>query len=420
MTLYFERQKQSLFVWPIAFAMLLAAFLVGPIADLIAGYGRILVSPSVLLSDYLLIGGLGATLFNAATTLILHLLLLRLLKLKMTGPIFAALLTITGFAFFGKNIFNPLPMYFGIYLYAKATRTPFASHIRVVLFSSGIAPIVSFLIFGAGFSIPLGIAVAIASGVFVGFVLPVISANALKFHQGYNLYNTGFAMGVVSIFMTAILNTFGVLVPLSAAVNDQYHDGLLVATAVLSFGFILASLTKDHRGWTGFRSLIRRSGRISSDFLQDFKAESTLFNIGIMGFFCVVLILFTPIKVNGPVMGAILTIMGFAAFGKHPLNSLPVVLGAILAIQLTPIEWTMGPILAVLFVTGIAPLAGRFGFLPGLIAGFVHLLITSRALQFQGGFDLYNNGFAAGFVGAVLAPIFHAFFPAREGDPATK
>ncbi|MCK7487284.1 MAG: DUF1576 domain-containing protein, partial [Bacillus subtilis] len=64
------------------------------------------------------------------------------------------------------------------------------------------------------------------------------------------------------------------------------------------------------------------------------------------------------------VMGAILLIMGFAAFGKHPLNSLPVVLGAILAIQLTPIEWTMGPILAVLFVTGIAPLAGRFGFLP--------------------------------------------------------
>ncbi|MCK7487282.1 MAG: hypothetical protein MZU97_18575 [Bacillus subtilis] len=67
MTLYFERQKQSLFVWPIAFAMLLAAFLVGPIADLMAGYGRILVSPSVLLSDYLLIGGLGATLFSAAT-----------------------------------------------------------------------------------------------------------------------------------------------------------------------------------------------------------------------------------------------------------------------------------------------------------------------------------------------------------------
>ncbi|MCK7487283.1 MAG: hypothetical protein MZU97_18585 [Bacillus subtilis] len=51
--------------------------------------------------------------------------------------------------------------------------------------------------------------------------------------------------------------------PLSAAVNDQYHDGLLIATAVLGFGFILASLTKDHRGWTGFRSLIRHGERIS-------------------------------------------------------------------------------------------------------------------------------------------------------------
>ncbi|MCK7484105.1 MAG: hypothetical protein MZU97_00085 [Bacillus subtilis] len=36
--------------------------------------------------------------------------------------------------------------------------------------------------------------------------------------------------------MTAILNTFGVLVPLSAAVNDQYHVGLLVV--LFLFGFI--------------------------------------------------------------------------------------------------------------------------------------------------------------------------------------
>jgi hypothetical protein len=418
MTLFWERQKQSMFIWPIALAMLFAAFLVAPIMDIIAGYGRILTSNSVLLSDYLLIGGLGATLFNAATTLILHLFMLKALKLKMTGPIFAALLTITGFAFFGKNIFNPLPMYFGIFLYSKATKTPFRNYIIVMLFSSGIAPIVSFLIFGAGFSLPLGIVIALLSGTLIGFVLPAFGTHALRFHQGYNLYNTGFAMGVLSMFITAILNTFGILVPLSAAVNDEYHVGLLIATAVVSFLFLLAAITKDRRALTRFPALLRKSGRLVTDFLRDFGAESTLFNIGLMGFFCVILILFTPIKVNGPVMGAILTVMGFAAFGKHPLNSLPVVLGAILAIELTPIEWTMGPILAVLFVTGIAPLAGRFGFFPGLLAGFVHLLITSRALQFQGGFDLYNNGFAAGFVGAVLAPLFHTFRPAREGDPS--
>jgi hypothetical protein len=418
MMLFWERQKQSMFVWPIAFAMLFASFIVAPIGELIAGYGRILTSNSVLLSDYLLIGGLGATLFNAATTLFLHLLMLKAMKMKLTGPIFAALLTITGFAFFGKNIFNPLPMYFGIFLFAKATKTPFRNHIIVMLFSSGIAPIVSFLIFGAGFSIPLGIAIAVSVGTLVGFLLPAFGAHALRFHQGYNLYNTGFAMGLLSMFITGILNTFGIVVPLSSAVDDQHHTGLLIATAVLSSFFVLASITKDRRAWTRFPALLRKSGRLVTDFFRDFGAEPTLFNIGVMGFFCVLLILFTPIKVNGPVMGAILTVMGFAAFGKHPLNSLPVVLGAILAIELTPIEWTMGPILAVLFVTGIAPLAGRFGFLPGLLAGFVHLLITSRALQFQGGFDLYNNGFAAGFVAAVLAPIFHTFRPMQEGDPS--
>jgi len=418
MTLFWERQKQTMFIWPIAFAMLFASFIVAPIGDLFAGYANILTSNSVLLSDYLFIGGLGATLFNAATTLFLHLLMLKAMKIKLTGPIFAALLTITGFAFFGKNIFNPLPMYFGVFLFAKATKTPFRNHIIVLLFSSGIAPIVSFLIFGAGFSLPLGIALAIAVGTLVGFLLPAFGAHALRFHQGYNLYNTGFAMGILSMFITGILNTFGIVVPLSSAVDDRHHIGLLIATAVLSVCFVLASLTKDRRAFSRFPSLLRKSGRIVTDFYRDFGAESTMLNIGLMGLFCVLLILLTPIKVNGPVMGAILTVMGFAAFGKHPLNSLPVVLGAILAIELTPIEWTMGPILAVLFVTGIAPLAGRFGFIAGLLAGFVHLLITSRALQFQGGFDLYNNGFAAGFVAAVLAPIFHMFLPTREGDPS--
>jgi len=83
-------------------------------------------------------------------------------------------------------------------------------------------------------------------------------------------------------------------------------------------------------------------------------------------------------------------------------------------VELTPIEWTIGPTLSVIFVMGLAPISGQFGIIPGIIAGFLHLLITPLALEFQGGFDLYNNGFAAGFVCAVLAPFFHSFLKARD------
>jgi len=122
--------------------------------------------------------------------------------------------------------------------------------------------------------------------------------------------------------------------------------------------------------------------------------------------FSAVIVIVLGIQINGPVFGAILTIVGFGAFGKHLINSTPVVVGAILAVLLTPLEFTLGPILAILFVTGLAPISGRFGPIAGLIAGFMHLLITPLALQFQGGFDLYNNGFAAGFIGAIIASLF--------------
>jgi hypothetical protein len=417
MRTFLLKQRDTFLIWPLAFAMLAASLFISPISSMFEGYLRILMSPGILLTDYFVVGGLAATLFNAATTLIFQLLMLKGLKVHISGPVYAGLLTITGFAFFGKTIFNPLPLYLGIWLYSKATKTAFRNHIIVLLFSTGIAPIVSFLLFGANLPLLAAIPVAIVAGAAIGFLLPAFGAHALRFHQGYNLYNTGFAMGVISMFATAILNTFGIPVVTQSGVDNTHHAAFMIAILAFSSICILFSFVEKGRPLANLIALWKRSGRLVSDFVRDHGHPTALFNIGLMGIFSFVLIATTPIKINGPVLGAVLTIMGFAAFGKHPVNSLPVVLGAILAIVLTPIEWTMGPILAVLFVTGLAPLAGRFGFVAGIVAGFVHLLITSRALAFQGGFDLYNNGFAAGFVGAVLAPIFHTFRPRKEGDP---
>ena len=160
--------------------------------------------------------------------------------------------------------------------------------------------------------------------------------------------------------------------------------------------------------------IFRSSGRLIADFPARFGKDVVMLNIGFMGLISIVIIYFAKIQINGPVMGAILTILGFSAFGKHPLNSLPVIFGAILAIELTPLTWTIGSTLSVLFVTGLAPLAGQFGIIAGILAGFIHVLITPLALSFQGGFDLYNNGFAAGFVAAVLAPIYHVLLKSRD------
>jgi len=390
------------------------AFSIEPLNVMFAGYRRILTSSSVLLSDFLLIGGLAATLFNVGTTTGLNILILKVLKVKIDGAVFACLLTIAGFAFFGKNLYNALPMYFGIFLYAKATKTKCRDHVLVFLLSSGISPITSFMIFGTNLPLAYGILLGVGTGIIVGFILPAFNVFAMKFHQGYNLYNTGFSMGVISMLLSGILSTFGIDILRSTEMNNDYHLALLIATIVISVFFIIFAFLDNPGVLKGFKKIMQKSGKLLTDFAGECGKDATLFNIGIMGLICVLLIVSTGIMINGPVMGAILTILGFSAFGKHPLNSIPVIVGAILAIELTPLEWTIGPTLSVLFVTGLAPIAGQFGILPGIMAGFIHLLITPMALEFQGGFDLYNNGFAAGFVAAVLVPVFSAFFKAKD------
>jgi hypothetical protein len=401
--------KKNMLLPTIFGILFIITFLLEPIDQMLLGFVNILKSPSILISDYLLVGGLAATLFNVSLTVILNLLLIKWMKLKMTGPIFACLLTIAGFAFFGKNLFNALPMYIGIYIYAKVSKTPIQKYILVLLLSSGISPIVSYMIFGMGLELYIGIPLALFTGLLIGFILPLFNIHALKFHQGYNLYNTGFSMGVLSMVLTGVITSFTPITR-SAEVNNEYHYELFFATLVVSILFIVFAYIQNHKVFLKYPLLLKKSGRLITDFAENGK-DVTMLNIGIMGLFSLAMVLLFSVEINGPVMGAILTIMGFAAFGKHPKNSFPVVLGAALAIWLTPIDFTLGPILALFFVTGLAPLAGRFGFIAGVMGGFLHLLITPLALSFQGGFDLYNNGFAAGFVAAILSSLFVAIKP---------
>lgn len=405
---YLKRHMMLHLMFLVLFSM---AFLFDDLSSIYQGYLNILTSPSVLITDYLAIAGLGATLFNVATILLINIVMLKVLKLKMTGPIFAGLLTIAGFSFFGKNIFNTIPIYLGIYLHAKHQKMDFRSFIIVVLFSTGISPIVSFLIFGTDWPLLIGIPAGILVGLLTGFVLPALSAHMIRFHKGYNLYNIGFSMGILSMVYAAILvNIFGFdLFRFGTIVTDAFHVELFILTLVLSVLFIVSGFINDKDVLKKYPALLKSSGRLVSDYIRDYGKNISMVNVGVMGLISLLAITVLGISINGAVMGGILTVMGFGAFGKHPRNAIPVMLGAsawYVFIVLTQGEASVGLAIAVLFVTAISPIAGRFGFFFGVIAGLVHIMLTPFTYVFQGGFDLYNNGFAAGFVAAVLVPIF--------------
>ncbi len=396
---------------PIVFVILFAtSFLSGSPSELVSGYINILRSPSVLISDYLRIGGFSATMFNVSTILLINIIMLNRLKMKMTGPVFAGLLTIAGFSFFGKNIFNTIPIYLGIYLYAKLQKLDFKSFMIVVLFSTGISPIVSFLIFGGPWGLLIGIPLGIVVGIITGFILPALSAHTTRFHKGYNLYNIGFAMGIISMFYSAILTAFRIDFMVGGPTSEAFHNELLILTIILSLTFIISAFIIDRNVLSNYKALTQSTGRLVSDFIRDYGRAPTMLNVGIMGFISLFALALLNIQINGPVMGGILTVMGFGAFGKHPRNALPVMAGAFIATLITPAYALdeVGMAIAILFVTAVSPIAGRYGVFIGMIAGFLHIIITPLTYLFQGGFDLYNNGFAAGFVAAMMIPFIEA------------
>lgn len=396
---------------PIVFVILFAtSFLSGSPSELVSGYINILRSPSVLISDYLRIGGFSATMFNVSTILLINIIMLNRLKMKMTGPVFAGLLTIAGFSFFGKNIFNTIPIYLGIYLYAKLQKLDFKSFMIVVLFSTGISPIVSFLIFGGPWGLLIGIPLGIVVGIITGFILPALTAHTTRFHKGYNLYNIGFAMGIISMFYSAILTAFRIDFMVGGPTSEAFHNELLILTIILSLTFIISAFIIDRNVLSNYKALTQSTGRLVSDFIRDYGRAPTMLNVGIMGFISLFALALLNIQINGPVMGGILTVMGFGAFGKHPRNALPVMAGAFIATLITPAYALdeVGMAIAILFVTAVSPIAGRYGVFIGMIAGFLHIIITPLTYLFQGGFDLYNNGFAAGFVAAMMIPFIEA------------
>lgn len=385
-------------------------FIFNPIEQVFKGYLEIIKSPSILITDYVYIGGLGATFFNVASILWINLILIKKLKIRMTGPVYAGLVMICGFSFFGKNLINTLPIYLGIFLFSLYKKVPVKSFVITLLFSTGISPIVSYCFFGFALeyyiSIPLGIVV----GTIVGFVVPAISSHTIIFHEGYNLYNTGFALGIISAVFYAIFLFCGLEVRTASDYDYSTTNVFYLILPVISAISIGIAIFNDHQVLAKYVALTKTHGRLISDYVREFSIEAVLFNFGTIGFFLTLIAILFKIPMNGVVFGSALSILGFAGFGMHMRNVLPVWIGSILAIYISMLikgnyNLSISTIIAFIFASGLAPICGKFGFVYGFVGGFIHIVLTPIMINMHGGFDLYNNGFSAGFTAAILCVV---------------
>jgi len=403
-------------------AMLLAAgFLAQGFGATLRGLWLLQLHPGRLLNDFTAIAGEGAALANAALTAAIGLVLVRLNRVRLSGPTVAAPFTILGFGLFGKTPVNILPIILGVFLSARLAGKRFDEYILIALFGTALGPLVTMLAFELVASPWAGIPLAAAGGVLAGMLLPPLALVMLRLHQGYNLYNIGLTAGFLGLLVAAIVTASAGARDMGARWNEAPSLLLALLVPVLSALLVAAGLAMGARGAaTGLRKILRLSGRLPSDFMDAAGAPAGLLNMGIMGLAAWLYVLAVGGPTNGPVLGGIMTVIGFAAFGKHPRNTWPVLAGVVGATLLFGKGLAApGPLLAALFGTTLAPLAGEFGPMVGAVAGFIHLAMVERTGAWHLGMNLYNNGFAGGLTATFLVAVIEwlrSNVKGRRGD----
>ncbi|HHU03192.1 MAG TPA: DUF1576 domain-containing protein [Christensenellaceae bacterium] len=390
--------------------VIFAGLFLGSFREIIDGILKIIVSPSILITDYFVLCGIGASLVNSGTLMLLSTLIAQISKARMSGSLIAAIFTVGGFALFGKNIYNVISIVLGVYLYSLIRKENFSKLITVALFGTSLAPVVNQLSFGMNLNPLIGIALGNIVGIFIGLVLAPLAASFVKFHQGFNLYNIGFTTGIVGMFLMSLFRSTGYN---HEIVSNVYLKTDITLTVFLIFYFISMSvfgIIFVKNNFSNYSKLLNTKIKDATDFVELGGFSLVLLNMGVLGIISTIIVLIFKAPLNGPLVGGIFTVVGFGAFGKHPKNALPVMAGAILGFLFMGVSLgTTGAMLTVLFSTTLVPIAGHYGNLAGIIAGLIHASLISNTGYLHGGMNLYNNGFTGGFVAAVLVLLLQTY-----------
>lgn len=406
-------------IFAFSFAQIIFGLTQNSLTEIINGLIKIISLPSTLITDYIGLANMGAAFINSGLVTLACLYLLHRIKQELTGPIIAALFTIAGFALFGKNILNIWIILFGTYLYSRYKNEPFNKFIVPALFGTAMAPAISEIIFSNHLPIFISIPFAIVLGILLGFIIAPLGYSLINVHQGFNLYNIGFSAGMAGLVFVSIFRSFG-YVPKSQLIWTSGNNLSLSIFLFTLFSLILIlGYFLNHKTFKNYPNILKHSGQLITDFILLEGYGVSLINMGLCGILSTLYILLINGELNGPTISGIYTIAGFSLFGKHPRNILPIFLGVIIG-SILKVFYINDPgiQLAALFGTALAPIAGKYGWFWGIVAGFVHSSVVLNVGYLHGGLNLYNNGFAAGLSAAVLIPIIELLRnrPKNKGD----
>ena len=417
-----------------------AAYLIGAIAapdrgQMLTGLAQILMSPAQLTKDYFEIGSISGTFLNVSLVGFVCAAMTCLPGAAVSGLTVAAYFLTTGFSFWGINFLNMWPFFLGVMVHALVRKEPFPKYVNLAMFATALCPLASEMLLRYPGSEEVrgvtlgGAALMLAVGMLIGFLTPAMAAHSPSVHKGYDLYSAALPGVLLGLFAVAALyKTLGHDVPAIAATLGDSHPGVVWTFCIVFFALcVLAGFWLNGKSFKGYGALLRDTGH-KSDFAAKYGPGLAIMNVGVYGLMILAYYIFVNALMGVPfngfnavTIGIVYCMVCFGANGAHPGNIWPIMVGyVVFSFAATTFLGGVFPVNAqaimvgLCFASGLAPIAGNYGWWAGVLAGGMHYLLVTSIPAIHGGFSLYNGGFTSLLVAVILVPQLETFCKTKE------
>ena len=427
-------------------------------ANMLGGLMDIMTGTCKISTNYFALGGYSATFLNMGLVGLICTGLCFLPGAKPNNVTTLGVLLTVGFGSWGINPLNILPTILGVCLYALVKKESLGAMSNAMMYSTGIAPLISELLFrypGVTAEAPylgfngLGLVLALFVGLIIGFFLPAGLAHAPNIHKGYDHYSAAVPIGFTAFILRAVLYTVLLgtgpsALTTMAAPNAEFFWGCNIFCLILFGACVVVALImgcKPRDYW----NLMKDSGH-GVCFSAKYGNGAFLMNVGLFGLLIVGYFNFAALLDGGldrvgtvwtgMTFGIVFCMLATCNSGSHPRNVWPIMAGYIVTSLL--FECLAGALgntevfdskmtianqsilIGLCYANGLSPIAGKYGWAHGMVAAGLHYLLVTAVPDMHGGFCLYNGGFTAALICLMFVPQLEKFCKTKEERKAAR
>ena len=434
-----EPEFLKLFFGFFSAAFLIAAVCMPDRSTMFSGLWQILSQPCKISTNYFAVGGYAATFLNMGLVGLCCLGLYAACGAAPNNVSTLAFILTLGFCSWGINILNMWPTVLGVVIYCLVKKEKLGANVNAMLFSTGIAPLISDLLVRypnaevVGFNLP-GLVLTLIVGFCIGFFLPAGLAHSPNAHKGFDLYSAAFPVCLFAFFLNAALyKTMGVDLPAAPAAETLQIASRLTVNlfcCILFGACILIALAMGCRP-RQYWALLTAPDHVGSVSSQ-LGTEVFLMNVGVFGLFILGYYNLIGASFNGVTMGIIFCMLATCNSGSHPGNVWPIMVGYVLASLIA--SWLSGLaggkftlvinaqaiVVGLCYANGLSPITSKYGWFWGMLAAVMHYLLVTSVPNLHGGYCLYNGGFTAAIICVILVPELERFCKTKAERKALK